>query len=1353
MIIRLVCNPDYQNTALYASSRNIWNLRCQTAIEFAEWVYHIRMCAGPTVIVLNAEKAPSTTIEQDITFPMPPGVDRASHTGALKELTEESYGKVLGLFIPGNGWMAGTSCSSDVNVSNYVVTLTAITAEANDANAHAQAKKLTSDANLLHKSMEQIKETNNAKYSSLMELPKATSVGVCLSRGGGPAEVIPWDRPIWPRPVDGWAGGDGIFMKNVESWLVASSGDVGKSCEAKSVLGSISSIPKFMTGKQRWEVKQTKSESSSSDNWLLYDLGRSDKRPKRISSFMYATVDTMMAPRRMSLFHTDGTKEMTDIVQANKDKSCTWALAATWQGKIPFVSPTDGGELWCAPIGFDDGPRVARYWKLVIHNNYGHDNTALLATQFYGWESYDHKSSNIDEHSAPTTVKTSAPQRRKLKGVYDHMDTNRDGGVCFDEFAEYFTTEHPAAGKCIMAEEDGTITMEDVNTMLGEKDSSVGDNLISPGAGHDPNWKNNHAGQLRFDVCRYCLRSPEDHGDPTEKLKPVKDGGCKGMSFEEWYARTKEMECPKFDAEGKAINAYIGWDRDAKGQPKYAPMENNAIASIIIDNALFDFMQLGKAANNRWWLDPQYPDETQKAAKAERERKGQVGPTFVFADEDVWIHMSRLMHGVVWERMRAPEVILANEAPWEQAPKLIGKNLVIFCRPNKEHMERVMRCITQHAARWGNFFYYDILYVPGRLWMDKKEGIGSNNYWQLLEILWTNSPAYDRISHFDFNHGFAPIAHDLCSMELPSLLRDASLDSVDHLDWVASSLVQLEKDLGRAQNILAKGDLSCVTAQRIERERKSERIVGRRLSRIKSIVLLDLGVDDYISALMTPRSYMGQLDMMGNQNHKGLGRNQEFLEEIAEPDRFKGDDPSPIFKFDKRDPVYHTLCGLELSDAKDTCTKGLDEIEYIRAWIGVNANPSGRGDMEALNLENKPEQPKIINEEGEEEGVWYNKGRQPQWYLRFFKGKVRPDQGLQLLNPSQRSELVLHLNQRQKCYPYFCAHYKLMTKMLKDADDYDNGIKICAENGSDCVAEIAETHIQRGSQTIYCLSPNNMLLVEEMIMKGVFARDTDRMLEYILDEGILVQGRHKAAALLCLYSGTSYGFSRAELERVELQFTRYYGFNSSFLFRALREMKVLKERSGGIPFFGSPGWDGVSQTLDLLWPPGIDSREEYLEWRTSDNDATRLDDDPRIAPAVGRLVQWALQEVNGNPGWEVPQLASRIAQLRGECLIEKAKEDDVMLPPPPQSSPKYDQGEPCPVREGLNPEMQEFRDTVAYTTKRATIVALVGGSTWDQINAIRRATRRNAAPLMMVTTAIYTNESLIQSLGVDWREA
>ena len=60
---------------------------------------------------------------------------------------------------------------------------------------------------------------------------------------------------------------------------------------------------------------------------------------------------------------------------------------------------------------------------------------------------------------------------------------------------------------------------------------------------------------------------------------------------------------------------------------------------------------------------------------------------------------------------------------------------------------------------------------------------------------------------------------------------------------------------------------------------------------------------------------------------------------------------------------------------------------------------------------------------------------------------------------------------------------------------------------------------------------------------------------------------------------------------------------------------------------------------------------------------------------------------------------------------------------------------------------------VAYTTKRATIVAMIGGSTWDQINAIRRATRTRSAPLMIVTTSIFTNETLIQSLDVDWRAA
>ena len=55
--------------------------------------------------------------------------------------------------------------------------------------------------------------------------------------------------------------------------------------------------------------------------------------------------------------------------------------------------------------------------------------------------------------------------------------------------------------------------------------------------------------------------------------------------------------------------------------------------------------------------------------------------------------------------------------------------------------------------------------------------------------------------------------------------------------------------------------------------------------------------------------------------------------------------------------------------------------------------------------------------------------------------------------------------------------------------------------------------------------------------------------------------------------------------------------------------------------------------------------------------------------------------------------------------------------------------------------------------KRATIVAMIGGSTWDQINAIRCATTTSQRQLMIVTTSIYSNETLIQSLDVDWREA
>ena len=184
-IIRLV-TPEHQNTAIYTSSRTIWNLRCQTAVEFAEWVHHIR--------------------------------------------------------------------------------------------AIAQVKGL--------------------REPSLVE--------------------IPWGEPS-PRPAAGWLGGDSIFMKNVESWLVDQSDFIGY--EPKSVLSSISSVQKLVTGQQRWQAKQVKSEKAETDNWLLFDL----KTPRRLSSFTYATLPTMMAPRQMSLYHTDGIKDMRSIKEAHHDKKVTWA--------------------------------------------------------------------------------------------------------------------------------------------------------------------------------------------------------------------------------------------------------------------------------------------------------------------------------------------------------------------------------------------------------------------------------------------------------------------------------------------------------------------------------------------------------------------------------------------------------------------------------------------------------------------------------------------------------------------------------------------------------------------------------------------------------------------------------------------------------------------------------------------------------------------------------------------------------------------------------------------------------------------------------------------------------------------
>ena len=61
-----------------------------------------------------------------------------------------------------------------------------------------------------------------------------------------------------------------------------------------------------------------------------------------------------------------------------------------------------------------------------------------------------------------------------------------------------------------------------------------------------------------------------------------------------------------------------------------------------------------------------------------------------------------------------------------------------------------------------------------------------------------------------------------------------------------------------------------------------------------------------------------------------------------------------------------------------------------------------------------------------------------------------------------------------------------------------------------------------------------------------------------------------------------------------------------------------------------------------------------------------------------------------------------------------------------------------------------------YTTNRVNIVVMVGGCTWDQVAAIRRANQANAAngkPLVIITTAVIGKEELMRSFEASWVDA
>lgn len=68
--------------------------------------------------------------------------------------------------------------------------------------------------------------------------------------------------------------------------------------------------------------------------------------------------------------------------------------------------------------------------------------------------------------------------------------------------------------------------------------------------------------------------------------------------------------------------------------------------------------------------------------------------------------------------------------------------------------------------------------------------------------------------------------------------------------------------MGVAKRILAKGDLSALVASQVDAKRSESRIGGHTLSNIRQLVMIDFSVDNFVSGLMSQKSYIGSIEQI-----------------------------------------------------------------------------------------------------------------------------------------------------------------------------------------------------------------------------------------------------------------------------------------------------------------------------------------------------------------------------------------------------------------------------------------------------------------------------------------------------------
>jgi len=823
-----------------------------------------------------------------------------------------------------------------------------------------------------------------------------------------------------------------------------------------------------------------------------------------------------------------------------------WVFAAKWQGKMPHHK----SDLWSHPIVLD-GARVARFWKLVIYNNYGAKTTSLLNIRFYGLENYFKKSYNEDDHKAPTTLqKSEAKSVSELKRIFASMDKDNRGSVDFMEFQAYMSL-HTAHFAALLACESGSLTFNEIQKLApaavlgfqaGDASATATQEASSSGVSQSDqrNWdqwdetsgrndgRNGHLGGIRYDRCVHCHAGPEEHVLLDHDARKQT-----GMHFFQWLLfKSENGFC-------RPHKAYMTQDqqkeylhsREPKMEtgphpsdpsqpdwsPRYCPLSSNKVAWSLCRAAAVDLAHIGRDIRfPHGFLPVPFPTEEQALDAKKDTTKN---PELVFVDEEVWKHVDCLIPAIVWSAMDCPEITL-DDMNWTPKPVLTGRDVALFCRPKNAHMDIIMKFITDHHAKFGSLINYHVIYVPGR-YIDEDQA-------DYFDDLWSRNPAYHNIQHHDFEHGLCPVSKDVMSMTQPNLLREVSLENMSPLDWVANSVVALEKLLGEGETLYAKGDLSEATVNRILEQRERKRVGGKALSKVEQIILIDSSLDHYVSSFMTQRSYQGVVEEIvpGELDPRDEMTEYAKIDPGKNPDEPEGgwpeDDPF-IFQLDSRDNVFEELKVLTVSQARNHAMERIIETQEFREYVTSGDNPK----IPDWFIKRYPTETKLFGNKG------FNAAKNAIARVPAVSALIK-----QLLEPSQHR------------HEQYLAHYRLLSWVV----DTHRGQEY--KFSTDCkLAELftsqepQEVRIQDGSDhkmvLVYILTGTEMMKIEDQIALGTFAGDSQLVLNYILDMGILKEGLEKVISLLCLFSATSHGWTEDEILKAEEALSTNFGFNAA----------------------------------------------------------------------------------------------------------------------------------------------------------------------------------------------------------------